>query len=30
LARDTKRAGYDVALSLLQLLLQHGCVLPLG
>jgi hypothetical protein len=29
LTRDTKRAGYDVALSLLQLLLQHGCVLPL-
>jgi hypothetical protein len=25
LARDTKRAVYDVALSLLQLLLQHGC-----
>ena len=30
LARDTKRTGYDMALSLLQLLLQHGYVLPLG
>jgi hypothetical protein len=30
LATDTKRTGYDVALSLLQLLLQHGCEHALG
>jgi len=30
LARDTKRTGYDVALSLLQLFLQQRSVLLLG